>query len=504
MANYTPLPCQEWKPVQFITAVYPNGEGIETDGEFGYHLCRNLFAVVEHLVKLRNAGAIIYSMFEGRKLAEATRGDCWKVFDWNGRTSYYVFCSVVKIYPFSSISQDLDSVWPFFEWLKSLDITPGGMTGIAQKLWRRSLKSKVQLYDGSKNGRLALYGGRKEAIKGQYHHVRYHDMTSAFPTTMSEMMVPRTIIEDKPKWYEAGFAFATVRVPKDLAWKPLPMRFGKMRNIPIISYGYGIHTDFWSFADLRIARNAGSDVIIHRAFRGFDSRLIFENWFISLIFPARASLSGDAQRAVKTVANRLWSSFAVGGSARKSEYTDGLRRRVLEKHTNLRGMFYESYVAAEIQAQVRVRLYDGLMHLSEPSYIDTDGVISYSNEPVADGWAIKHRMRYLEIHGPQSYMWECYRCGIFNCDGPHFCTPGNEKTFREKKIGVKAGAERQEINPIWGINLASDDAEYLRERYGASYPNPEIDFGYGNKRQTSLFPAGRFEKRTPSTMDSVR
>src|SRR4030095_2018420 len=118
----------------------------------------------------------------------------------------------------------------------------------------------------------------------------------------------------------------------------------------VVCYGYGEQTDYWPVTDLEQVLTYGGQVKVHRSFRAFDRRPVFHDWWHDLIMPARESLSGDARLAAKMLANRLWSGCAVGGVQKVSRWTDGSRRRIIERRTEISGLRYESYIAAEVTA----------------------------------------------------------------------------------------------------------------------------------------------------------
>src|SRR4029434_8225207 len=163
MTTFKPLDPQPSKLVQFICESYPNGGGIATNGEAGYYRFSSLSDVIEHLFSLQMRGFVIYSMLEGAKITDATAGNLWEVYHWNGRVSYYKFAKKIKIFPLSSISQDPDSVWPFFLWLREIGVSPASFTAMARASWRRTFTRPVSFFDEAQLGRLALYGNRKEA-----------------------------------------------------------------------------------------------------------------------------------------------------------------------------------------------------------------------------------------------------------------------------------------------------------------------------------------------------
>jgi hypothetical protein len=478
--------------VQFIVATYPNKGGIETDGEAGRFVYHDLGGCVSHLFLLAAKGFVIYSMLEGSKLVDATNGDLWEAHYWNGRVSKYVFAGKVTILPLSGMEEfSAQAVWPYFQWLHDLGVTPGSLTGMAQKIWRRSLTQKVGFFDEGKNGRLALYGSRKEAIPGRYRDVRYQDLSAAFPTAMANNLFPRTIKESRRnQLYDIGYALATVRIPSGLSWYPIPCRLGKGR----VTYGYGEQTDYWMHEDLHNVLTVGGSVKIHRSWRGFDMRGVFRNWWHEIMQPARNTLAGDSLLVCKSVANRLWSSFAVGGSSKTIRYQEeGTRKRVIDRSTDLRGMRYETYIAAQVTALVRTRVFDALNRFRDPIYVDTDGIICREMEDAGNGWRIKRRMRVVDVHSCQNYRWECYRCNILAepyCGGPHYALAVPTKSRRAAEIILKQPA--MPVNPLFGMTIkATETLGAMRERYGYEEPMHEdgkewIWAAQGEGRQESL------------------
>jgi hypothetical protein len=470
MTKYLPLNPESWKPVQVITATYPNGGGIQTDGEYGSIRCYNAIDSLTHLLDLHDRNFVVYTMLEGAKLADSTHGKFWTAFYWNDRVSYYTCVKKLRVYPLPTDTYSLNDAWPFFEWLRELGVAPGSFTSLSQKVWRRSLARPVTFFDEGKHGRLALYGNRKEARTGLYSNVRYQDLSSAFPSAMASSLFPRTIREtsNKNSIPPYGYCLATVRIPQGLDWGPIPCRLGEKA----VTYGWGEQTDWWMSEDLQHVLRVGGSVGIHRAYRGFDLRPVFAEWWQGIMLPARDSLSDDARLLVKRLGNRLWSSFAVGGSCKVAEWVDGSNRRIVDRRTALRGMRYETYIAAQITALVRTRVFDALYSISDPVYVDTDGIICREMEDFGDGWRIKRRMRRVAVHSPQNYEWECYRCGIFQCGGPHYSVSVPTKSRREQQIILKS--PQMPFNPLYGITVSPvESLSVLRERY--RYEQPTAD-----------------------------
>lgn len=466
MVAYQPLEPQEWKPVQIITATYPNGGGFETEGEWGAFRVSNVVDALEHILTLHGLGTVWYSMHEGAKLVDATDGRLWTAHYWNGRVSKYVFTKNVKVFPLPVDNFSFEECWPFFDWVKSLGVSPGSFTSMSQRVWRASLTRRIDFFDEGKEGRNCLYGNRKEAIRGQYEHVRYQDLSSAFPSTMADNSYPRTTKESsKREIFPGGYCLATVKIPKGLPWGPVPCRLGKKA----VTYGWGEQTDWWMSEDLQHVINVGGAVAIHRSFRPFDTRPVFHSWYHDLILPARNSMERDSQLLVKRMANRLWSSFAVGGSSKVARWTEDNRRRVVERTTELRGMLHVTFIAAQTTALVRSRVFDALYKMRDPVYVDTDGIICREMEDFGDGWRIKRRMRTCWVHSPGNHKWECYKCGVIDCGGPHYSISVPTRSTKQKEILLKR--EEMPVNPLFGVTVPPvESLSAMRKRFRYEEP----------------------------------
>lgn len=480
---YSPLEPKPWKPVQFICTTYPNGEGIVTNGEAGYHDLDSLAEIIGHLFDLKDKGFVIYSMYGGSLLVDATASKLWEIHYWNGRVSHYIFAGKITIYPMSGISQNVESVWPFFTWLRENGIQAGSFTSMAARTWQLSLNGTVSFFDEAGQGRNALYGSRKEAIRGKYRWMYYQDLRAAFPSTMANNSFPRRVKEtNRLQIHESGYALATVNIPSGLDWNPIPCRLGKRA----VTYGFGQQTDWWTFEDLRHVLDFGGQVVIHRAFKGYNPQPIFRDWYDYIITPARMSLEGDAQLALKTLANRLWSSFAVGGTNKVARFEDSKRKRIVEKTTELRGMRYESYIACQVLALVRSRVLEALYTVKDPVYVDTDAIICSNRDDLGNGWRVKKRMATVEVHSCQNYKWECPRCGVYTsplCNGPHYSLAMPASNRFEAEIAL--GHIEMPVNPLFGITVNPDDLTTLRGKFGYKQPvHPGADsIDWGSLRE---------------------
>lgn len=455
---------EPWKPVQFIIAAYPNGGGLTTDGEAGEWDCANAGEVFDHLFWLHDRGFVIYSMLSSQKLAEATAPRMWAVHYWNRRPTHYVAAFNIKVYPFAAYD-DVESVWPFFEWLRELGVSAGSFSSMGRKTWLRTLPDTVDFYDRGNNGRLTIYGGRREATRGRYVHMRYHDLNSAYPSTMASLDIPTMVLEMRPGFYDTGYALATVRIPSDLPWGPLPCRLGKYA----VTYGHGEQTDWWQFEDLRQVEESGGQVIIHRSFMGARHKPVFRNWYEYVVMPARMSLTGDSLKISKTIFNRLWSSFSLGGLSQVKRWHDPLGVQVIERSSETLGLSRKAYVSAMVAAHVRTRLLNGMNRATDVVYADTDGIVSSDTQSLGDGWGIKREMPMVEIHSPSNFKWECPLCGVGHV-GPHYnigiaC---KDRKYAEHLLKQDAAP----TNPLVGQAVPADDLKTLRMKFG--YIEPEI------------------------------
>lgn len=456
---------EEWRPVQFITTTYPNGEGITTDGEAGLHHCYDTGEVYAHLSWLNERGFIIYSMQGSRDLADSTTHDrFWEFHYWNGRVSHMIAAFNIKIYPFALISQDVDSVWPFFEWLREVGIPAGSLTSIARKTWRLSLREPVSLYDQGHNGKLALYGGRREALSGKYVSMRYQDLSSAFPSAMAGYEFPRSVKEWPARFCDTGYALATVQIPPGLPWGPLPCRVGKN----ILSYGYGEQTDWWTFEDLRHVLELEGKVAIHKAYKGSSRRPIFRDWYDYIVVPARLSLTGDALKASKAVFNRLWGSFAIGGQSYVRSWSDDKQRMHIEHTVEQSGLVNQAYIASLTASLVRSRLLSAMYKATDVVYADTDGLISSDRESLGDGWRIKRRMETVEIHSCANYKWDCALCGIGHVP-THYSMMAPKNSSRRHLESLLKRPDMP-VSPLFGATVQPDNLATLRERFKYEQP----------------------------------
>jgi hypothetical protein len=368
-------------------------------------------------------------MNTGLTALRLTTGDPrqWVAEVWNGRNAGAMRLDGTEV-RVVSLRGTLDCPEPaaelarVFAWLDGYGVAPGSISGMAWALWRRTLADEVELSTDPAQGRGGLYGGRKglsEVVKGpgKYRHMVHVDLTAAYPSEMAARPYALKLTEVSPSSTldptVAGLAEATVMVPGDIAYPPLPRRVGP----DVIDFPRGSVHGIWPWAELAGVRADGFAVIVRRAWAPAAEADLFGGEWWALVQSGRA-LGGGAGRLAKAIANSTWGLFALNGENAKevrwrdvdSSYTSRVTppRKIAQYRT--------AHVAAETTGRVRARLWRDALCGDGPGPIafDTDGYIQRRSAPLppnaGDGageWRVKIDMAWCEIAASQVYRYGC-------------------------------------------------------------------------------------------------
>ena len=227
-------------------------------------------------------------------------------------------------------------------------------------------------------------------------------------------------------------AEATVLVPADMPYAPLPMRLGP----EMITFPTGSVRGIWPWCELAAARDLGCEVRVHRSWAPMVEADPFLRWW-DWGQEGRA-LGAGAGRLAKALLNSTWGLFAMAGDDRSVvRWSDDVGDRsvtVALKPLVKMPQRRTAHIAAETAARVRARMLTEALYGggAPPVHIDTDGMIVRASsphpEPYGDEpgqWRVKKLMREVEIRAPQCFRDKCAKpCP--ECTGGewHYTTAG--------------------------------------------------------------------------------
>ena len=311
------------------------------------------------------------------------------------------------------------------DWLRDYGVGPGPLSSMSWNLWRASLSGEVSIGFNPEIGRAALYGGRQEAREARtYQRMVSADIRSAYPHAMAQTgdyacSLREVSASSGLDPSVAGLAYATVRVPTDLPYAPLPTRIAPA----VIQFQWGIVRGWWPWCELAAAQAIGAEVTVHQSYAPRRTADLFGSWW-PMVTEGR-NLPGHAAVLAKSISNSLWGQFGMVGDDRTTVgWLDdkGDHPFHVDQDTRTMPHAWTAHVAAETTARVRARMVtEGLYGTTySPVHVDTDGMIvraaSECPSPAGDGpgqWRVKERMAKVDIRAPQLYRYTCGKgCGI--------------------------------------------------------------------------------------------
>lgn len=371
----------------------------------------------------------VYASASLRSIRASTGPDGWELFKWGpmiawerlGKTTVYSARTV-----FSELGDDQAGRALFFlceirRQLNRHGCGLGAWGSMALQLWRATLPHPVAF--SSQTMRDGLYGPRKQVQGVARGDVLtgtvYVDLRSAYPTAMVADPIPTRLRRTIRSHLDGiGIARATVTFPHPSArpviwWAPLPTR----RRTAVSWERHGPHESWWTFSELRMAKDAGLPVEVHESWEGIRHVEPFGEWW-QIVQPLRRK-PGPTGRWFKAVSNSLWGMFAVGNHTPKLITLGASGRPVSVIPVNrTQPMPTAAYVAAEISGRVRERVYREALN-DGAVYVDTDGVILLTRgalpagcqdrDVATDGqWRVQSLMRQCQIKAAQAYRWTGY------------------------------------------------------------------------------------------------
>lgn len=441
---------------------------------------------ISHLERWVSSKRVIYSCVPQDTLTLYGDEKLWTMTTWNGRVSRMRY-GMTTILPLSTTGWD-ESLPEFFASMWALlGVTCSSLNTLSLNLWRTTLTKPVSFQETSTAllGPIAVgTGGRKEANRGTWHNMTEYDISAAYPHAMLTPLpgtvapVAASAISTLSVGEWDGVVAARVRIPPQL-WGPIPLAVG--RNASVSSYG---HTGLdWRTVTLPLSEvqgieSLGCDVSYIGGSVGpiSDHVNAFGKWGEDVL-PVLRNLPGLAGQLGKTIANRLWSSFAISSEGERHEHTfrDGRRTTVQLAPDSPGRVLYRnesSYVGAIISSRVRQRVYsEGLSHFRDCVYVDTDGVIAPTGQDPLPGWRIKTEMRTVEIASEQTYRYTCTDClqAPYGHLGPHYVVAG--------------GSDRADKSRIFRLMR---DGGFLASDFNQTVPKTRVVDGQNQTTQSAL------------------
>lgn len=318
----------------------------------------------------------------------------------------------------------------FLSWGDRYGMRVGGLGSMGSQLWRSTLIMPAPLDgfrspDGSRDelgaevARSAYFGARKEApFPFRHENVTYWDMTSAYPSALGASALALSMREVKASPRHAfpadvqGVALARVSSGPPSPWSPCPARVSQH------AYMFGHFTErlgAWTLRDLACARDRSDYVYIERMWLPQqESAHVFGPGWLGLVREARelpVAMRWWAKRAL----NATWGTFAIEPSTAETvtwEDDEGLHPTSKPAASPAETPLGDTlYVAAEITARCRQRLWDDALRGGQAIYVDTDGIIlpdgvvPSREGPTLGDWTAREHMAKLEVRAPGVYRF---------------------------------------------------------------------------------------------------
>jgi hypothetical protein len=392
---------------------------------------------------LGESRAVLYTAGNLTQLRHCTGATAWEADVWRGRATAMrlagTHCTVHSLRGTIEGDTAATELARCMEWLGACGVAAAGVSSMAWALWCRTLSEPLTITSHPGVGRAAFFGGRQEVRAkgpGRYKHMMSADITAAYATSMAARPYALRLTRVDPSTEldpsTAGLAEATVMVPGDMPFAPLPYRLGP----EMITFPTGRVRGIWPWVELAAAEGLGCEVKVSRSWAPMTTADPFGAWWE--VGQVGRALSGGAGKLAKAILNATWGMFGMAGDDRSVvRWTDDIgdtsvtvSLKALERMPHLR----TAHIAAETAARVRTRMLTEALYGPGPApvHIDTDGMIIRKSAPLpspsgdAPGeWRIKKIMRAVEIRAPQCYRDQCWpACATCRLDGWHYVTAG--------------------------------------------------------------------------------
>ncbi|HZP28440.1 MAG TPA: hypothetical protein VFC99_05775 [Acidimicrobiia bacterium] len=287
--------------------------------------------------------------------------------------------------------------------------------------------------------RAGYYGGRKQAHPGMFRDCVHYDLAAAYPHALGTTEWPFTLSPVRASERERhrlalhpdtlGLARASVVIPDELCWSPLPFPLGPDRHY--LAWNRRSGAGWWSTFELRLAYQHGAAIFVDELYAAplhhYDNGIpagrtdVFGPW-LAEVKRAR-KLPHGADRLAKLHANRAWGMLAAAPIDTYWRRYSSLRPRRQRVVRRLPGRTYNPggyWVAALVAAQVRARVYREMLDpLGDAAvHVDTDGVVGPRRHPgpypkgVSVGRWHMTPMPLVRVYRAQRYRFTCTGCGL--------------------------------------------------------------------------------------------
>lgn len=371
------------------------------------------------LDSLARAGAVCYVPTRLAELRTITPATDWKLSLWRGRavamthlpTKLRIRSLRGVLGSSSDAYQDLMTV---VSWLAERGVEAKSIPAMSWDLWRSTLRGAVRIGAAPEPGRAALFGGRQGAEPGAYWHSTIWDVRSAYPAAMAAQPVAASLREVSPgtriDGQTPGLARASVFVPVDLPYAPLPIREAE----DVVSYPLGPIEGTWTWRELHAAMMLGCEVRVEKCWAPRRTEDLFGDWFASV--QEGREMLGASGKMAKSIINSLWGQFALRGDQESDLFwADDAGEMPIEQPRPPHGLphQYTVHISAEIASRVRTQtLMEGIYESGRVQHVDTDGIITsrMGDGPVNQGpepgqWRAKAIVYELEVLAPQVYRY---------------------------------------------------------------------------------------------------
>lgn len=151
----------------------------------------------------------------------------------------------------------------------------------------------------------AYYGGISQVYKTHGYNLKYYDINSLYPWAMTQDMPYEYIgINKNLKLKDCfGFVYASIYIPKDLNYKPLPMRMDDSLATPS-----GNIIGVYFSEELKYAESLGCQITVHKAYQ-YTRKVIFKQ-YVEDIYAQKAVAVGADRVFIKLLLNGLYGFFA--------------------------------------------------------------------------------------------------------------------------------------------------------------------------------------------------
>ena len=423
-----------------VALVRPGHRSLEVATAAGVTSVSAKRAVVGVLAELAERKAVCYVEAGLTTLKHTTGATSWTCHTWRDRGTRMVHeptgATFTSLRGALEDDRSLEQVWDdltrVLSWLREYGVPPGSISSMAWNLWRASLSRRIAFGFDPDVSRAAFYGGRQEVHNNLDIHGRPRvlqnmvaaDIRAAYPTSMASRPYGISLRSVSPESRldpaTAGLAEASVDVPQDMPFAPLPVRL----TPDVICFQTGRIRGTWAWCELAAAQDLGCTVTVHRSWAPRAEVDLFGPWW-QIAQAGRTLGTPGSEELAKAVCNSLWGQFAMNGEHRGTlQWIDDKGERPFAVDEAPRDMPHRwaTHIAAETTARVRTRLLTEGLYGDRyyPVHADTDGMIVRASRPVPTPsgdvpghWRIKAAMRKVDIRAPQLYRWTCGKgCGV--------------------------------------------------------------------------------------------